>query len=427
MNKKFFVGLSLAALLTGFVPNLGGTGSVHAEEKKLWDPIPKKAGSYYWYTYYDQGDIKSEEYTIERKLQVSNNTMLYNLEGQPGNVWISPQTVTLTEYPHREPNNIFDVYYKLDTWLGKKMIYRNVNEKNENFYEYEIYRPKSLVNGPIFKGVANQNIVPLYDTPREEGSVVGSITPQNLDITAVALADEKWFDVMAGERNHRYTKGFIGINTWLGEKWVSAVDLQVEKIEKNVYLADSVGDLELFDNPGHYPNSAIAGSPKISPQKVYAIQKVGDYIQIRTWLGDKWVKSNVYVSEDGLGDGTVMIGDYYISTNSGAKYYNSPNGEASNTISYGESSPSKIKVKYKGNDGEEWYLDKKGRWLKGSENNVAKEVRGVVVSKREAQMYDMDMNPTSYSVAPQSLYYSYEVGHWFLIDTWLGKMWVSLP
>ncbi|GAB6456278.1 hypothetical protein bcgnr5390_11970 [Bacillus luti] len=430
MNKKFFVGLSLAALLTGFVPNLGGTGSVHAEEKKLWDPFPKTYGKGpYWYLAYDTGDIKDEEYTTEFKLALLKDTMLYNLNGQPEYAWISPQIVTLSEYPHREVGEIFDVNYKFDTWLGKKQVHRtNVNDKDDSFYEYEIYRPKSSDKGPVFKGVANQNIVPLYNAPLEGGLAAGSIAPQDLNVTAVALAEKEWFGPMAGEADKRFTKGFIGIDTWQGEKWVSLNDLQGEKIEKNVYLADASDVIELLDYPGHYTNSATAGKPKIAPQKVYAIQRVGDYTQIKTWLGDKWVKSSTYVAEDMLNDGAVTFKEDYVIKKSNTEYYNSPNisDVASVTDSKYIKPALKTSVVYKKNNGEVWYLTDFGKWLKESDIEIGKKLNGLFAIREDKWLYNKEFERTAHNVSPQNVSATYDVGGWYLINTWLGEMWVQM-
>ncbi|GAB6456284.1 hypothetical protein bcgnr5390_11960 [Bacillus luti] len=429
MNNKVFVGLSLAALLTAFVPNLSGTGSAHAEEKKLFDPIPKKATSVpYWYMYYETGDIKKEEYTYEHKLQVSNDTMLYNLDGQPEYAWISPQTVTYSE-AHRIYGNIMDAVYIVDTWFGKKQIYRkDVNEKNENFYEYEINRPKSLSNGEVFKEVSNQNIVPLYNAPREDGPVVGSIAPQKLNITAVSLADGEWFGPYADSVEHRYVKGFIGIETWLGEKWVSVNDLQGEKIEKDVYLTDATEVVELLDYPGHYTNSATAGNPKITPQKVYAIQRVGDYTQIKTWLGDKWVKSKTYVAADMLNDGVLTFEEGYVGWKGDVKYYNSPDSVdvATGPINNFPAPVIKAKIVYTKNDGEVWYLSEDDKWVKQSDVEVGKKLNGLFAIKETKTLYKKNLDKTQYTVDPQNVSAKYAVGGWYLIDTWLGEMWVKM-
>ncbi|GAB6552024.1 hypothetical protein bcgnr5378_04890 [Bacillus cereus] len=431
MNKKFFVGLSLAAMMTAFVPAMGGN-TAHAEGEKLWDPIPKElpdlGGSFlgYDFVYESKG-----EYTIENKLVLSENNMLYDLDGRPTGAWISPQTVTVPwAGPQRDyPDHLLNMWYTINTWMGDKKVYRyNVDERDDRYYEYEIYRPKTLKGSEIFKKITSTNIVPLYNAPQESGEVVGSIAPQELTVTSVALADREWNGLRPVPRQERYFKGFIGVDTWVGEKWISVDDLKGETIEKYVYLADATDAIKLLDYPGHYTNSATAGNPKIAPQKVYAIQKVGEYTQIRTWLGDKWVKSNAYITDESLTDGVIALKEDYVVKKYETNYYNSPNTADVADVRGIKYYPPAIKtsIVYKKNNGEVWYLSKFGKWLKDSDIEVGQKVNRLYALKTTGQLYKKEFERTMYKVDPQNVSAKYVVGGWYLIDTWLGEMWVQM-
>ncbi|WP_336769710.1 hypothetical protein [Bacillus bombysepticus] len=431
MNKKFFVGLSLAAMMTTFVPVMEGN-SVHAEGEKLWDPIAKEltalGGPFLGFDFVYEAE---GEYTVENKLVLSEDNMLYDLDGKPTGAWISPQTVTVpVNGPQRDyPDHLESMWYTINTWMGDKKVYRyNVNERDDRYYEYEIYRPKTLKGSEAFKKVTSTNIVPLYNAPQEAGEVAGSIAPQELTVTSVALADREWYGPYPWPRHERYFKGFIGVDTWVGEKWISISDLKGEKIEKNVYLADATGAIELLDYPGHYTNSATAGSPKIAPQKVYATQKVGEYTQIRTWLGDKWVKSNTYITEESLTDGVITFKEDYVLKTYETTYYNTPNVADVADVSELKYYPPAIKTSiiFKKNNGEVWYLSKFGKWLKGSDVEVGKKVSGLFALKKTEQLYKKEFERTMYKLDPQNVSAKYVVGGWYLVDTWLGEMWVQM-
>ncbi|MCT8140320.1 S8 family peptidase [Anaerobacillus sp. CMMVII] len=142
-------------------------------------------------------------------------------------------------------------WYEINTWLGPKWIKPTL----------------PLVGGidPVSKTIQLTQVTPMYTSPLA--------TTQRSSLGAQKVtATHKWND-------------WYRINTWLGPKWIKPVITVVDPSEVNrIYVTETT---DIFDSP----TSTVKRS-SISPQNVTTLRKVGDWYEINTWLGPKWIKPN---------------------------------------------------------------------------------------------------------------------------------------
>jgi hypothetical protein len=105
-------------------------------------------------------------------------------------------------------------------------------------------------------------------------SPIAFLAPQTVKLTGnfTSVGDKPWV---------------VGIQTWLGEKWVAPTESPLYDAEKpvnfNVLLTENFN--ALYDKP----SKASATKGGLSPQIVQAVSTWGAYYKINTWLGQKWI------------------------------------------------------------------------------------------------------------------------------------------
>ncbi|GAB6422980.1 hypothetical protein bcgnr5372_27130 [Bacillus luti] len=431
--KKFVLGMSFAALLAG-VANVPGEKNVaHAAEKKLWNPIPNytQKGEPFQVRnfYYDKGDIAENEVVTKEVIYIDKAMQLYDdSNGKPLNVWLAPQLIEITNGTSIQENSASGYFLEVKTWLGPKWIKWTFpqNTGHNEFPSVKMTYPVSGKGSEVFQSVSNKTNIPIYKTPGYNGVVDGYIAPQELAVTSVGLGDFNGF------YNHGYISvidptssqnGYIGIQTWLGERWVKVSDIDTEVINQEIYPVTNSNMFRLYESPERNNTFNYTGLA-ITAQKVEAIQRKGQFIQIKTWMGDKWIEADEYISNLNAGD-VFVPGETTISMKPDTKHYDHPeySGIAEKIIN-----PEVIKSTgafYKGN-GEVWYYNEMGKWVSGEEVDSITQATGKIENTRNMELYGDDFYSDHSYLTPQTLDFKSKLGNWYLINTWIGDKWVKV-
>lgn len=224
-----------------------------------WSVSPQTVTSYEtfnnWYhihTYDGDKWVKSSDVLVgEIEPYNTSLTLLspYDLKNMPSDSAstssrVAPQTLQIT--------GKFGNWYRVKTWLGDKWI-----KQTANF----------MTSDPVIdstKLTLTKNTT-VYSLPSIDSSVLFTVAPQT--VTSVSKYNN-WYK----------------IRTWKGDYWIQPSD----------YLTgdaiDSTFDLLVMEKTILYSSpTVIKGDSVIGPQVVQVKKTWGDWYQIQTWLGDKWI------------------------------------------------------------------------------------------------------------------------------------------
>ncbi|WP_336769823.1 hypothetical protein [Bacillus bombysepticus] len=451
--KKFVLGMSFAALLTGLVSTSVGHNLVHAEDKRLWNPIPK-------YTqkgeiqkvknlYYDKGDIADKEIAKKQVIFIDKQMQLYDkANGNSIPMFISPQLLEVTNIASIVEDPSSGYFIEIKTWLGPKWIKWTFPNKT-GYKELPISEVIYPVNGNhkgIFRDAMNGTNIPLYRSPGGNAVIEGYIGPQSLEVTSVALGDYNNFynySLVSLIDPKSAQNGYIGVNSWLGERWVKASDLDSQLIARDIFPVSKSNKFKLYDEPRRGIDYE-APKPEISAQSIYAFHRQGEFIKVKTWLGWKWIEADEYITKEDPND-VYIPGSFPIIIPKGAKHYDipyfnhpaydfdDPNNpvqiekpqiieEAKMTFSTGVAV---INDAYYG-DKTVWFYDEKGKWVSAAEVESVITAKGTIDNIGNLKLHNEDFTNAYAEVVPQKLKFKNKIGNWYLIETWLGNKWVEV-
>ena len=257
----------------------------------------------------------------------------------------------------------YDGWFKVKTSLGEKWI-----------------KPNPYVIGE-FKLTLNDRET-LYDA-RNGNPNGGSLSPQT--VTAVQRIGD-WFE----------------IKTYLGNRWIKPSDFEFEKF--NLTLMENC-TCALFDNKN--------GSPlgiEIPLETVTAVKRIGDWFEIETPNGNRWIKPGDY-----------EIGNFDLTMNKKTTLYDAKNGNPNG----GSLSPQTVRAVQRDGDWFEIETPNGNRWISRDNCQCYIGDFNITINER-ATLYDAKSgNPNGGSLSPQTVRGVQRDGDWFEIKTYLGNRWIN--
>lgn len=284
---------------------------------------------------------------------------------------ISPQNIVST---HK-----FGEWYMVNTWIGPKWLHGS--------------SAKEIVFASVNKQIFLLEKVNLHELPIETTKTNYAVSPQSVKVTG------EWND-------------WLRIETSIGPKWIKYKEQVETFIQKNVTLTERAA---LHGQPTIY--APTFGS--VSPQVVKAIKKQGEWIQIETYIGPRWVESK-FVFE-----GVLQSFQKDITVISKATLYKNPE---SDSIAYGGVAPQVVKAVQKTNG---WiqintYLGPK--WIKEEHviDGVSQTLNNYIQITTTSTLYTKPNLgfKTNLHVSPQKLFAIEKIGEWHKIKTWIGEQWI---
>ncbi|GAB6456304.1 hypothetical protein bcgnr5390_11930 [Bacillus luti] len=418
MKKKFILGLTMAAVLGSFAPSFGEGHVAKAAEKKLWNPIPgymEKTDSFNARLFaYDKGDITEDQIVKKKVLYLNQPTLVFDEDpvywaSKPNGMVLAPQLVQFIEAKRIYEPGGKGYAIKLDTWAGPKWIKWIGASGKEYFPGMELNYPKNTDGDAIFQSINNKTNIPIYKTPGKYGVAEAYIAPQSLKVTSVGVGDEYLMD-----SSEFYPEGaYIGIQTWLGERWIKSSDLDSEVLNKMVYPVNKMNSFELLDSPERKYNQSYY-APAITSQEVFAIERKGTFVKIKTWLGEKWIESDEFIEDFGSGD--LYKAYYYGALEAGilddAVYYDNVNFK--NPL---EKVNNKAITSFDGalqkKNGEVWFYASNGKWISSKDIKPIVNVSGSVENKQNLKRYYSNLSVSEGEIAPQKFNVSKKLGEWY--------------
>lgn len=188
--------------------------------------------------------IIGEMKKIDRIIPLTERVHLYTtpFEDKMTNHSLSPQNVYVIEQ--------WKEYLKINTWLGPMYIKHNIPEP-VSFNKNMVLTERTILYGYISP----------YSTK------YGTLSPQKVTTTR-KLGD--WYEV----------------KTYLGPKWINPTKPIIDEVQIINDYIELKERKELYLSPN---NNAKTGGT-VAPQKVYAIERLPDWILIKTWLGNLYIK-----------------------------------------------------------------------------------------------------------------------------------------
>ncbi|GAB6422977.1 hypothetical protein bcgnr5372_27120 [Bacillus luti] len=427
MKKKFILGLTMAVLVGSFAPSFGDGHVAKAAEKKLWNPIPGYDEQRDYFVgrsfKYDMGDITSDQVVNKKVLYLNKPTALYDAaDGKPNGMVLAPQTIEYLHVQPIEPTGDRGYFILLDTWAGKKWV-KWVDESWNLFGLFpgvELTYPKDPKGESIFNSVSNKNSIPIYNAPGKNGVVEAYVAPQTLKVTSVGTGDDYALDYYS--RNAQ--NGYIGINTWLGERWVKVNDIDTEVLNKKVHPVNHDNEFVLLDSPERV-YGFTNDKPAITSQEVFAIERKGTFVKIKTWLGEKWIEADEFI--EGFNAGDTYKANHYGVMDSGvlenAVYYDNANFNTPLEKVNKTGMNTFFGVLHK-QDGETWVYADSGKWISSKDITPVVGLYGTIENKQNLKRYYADLYHTEGELAPQKLSVSKKFGEWYQVNGLYGGSWI---
>lgn len=193
-----------------------------------------------------EGALIGDPETYSTRLFVNENTSIYDSpQSQQSRGAISPQNVaTLRKWGE---------WYEINTWLGPKWI-----------------KPRNPLSGGVERVTET---IQLTETTRIFASPLDTAHISSLGAQKIT-ATHKWND-------------WYRVNTWRGPMWIKPQNALIGEPMKHVTRLYVTNTTELFDTP-----LATKRVSSISPQNITTLRKWGNWYEINTWLGPKWMKPN---------------------------------------------------------------------------------------------------------------------------------------
>lgn len=170
------------------------------------------------------------------------------------------------KYPNATPLEIKNILIKNATDIGEV--------GKDAFTGYGLVRAEFDVIAPFDSKITTLTHSNLYTEADVSTKTSASVSPQ------VVTAFER-----KGSMFH--------IKTWLGNRWIEPEHYIIGEAEKFEFKVKLLATEHLYS----YPSSDEKLSASLSPQTVRAYRKTGDYIEVKTWLGRKWLKTTNYERE----------------------------------------------------------------------------------------------------------------------------------
>ncbi|TFB14263.1 polysaccharide deacetylase [Filobacillus milosensis] len=224
----------------------------------------------------------------------------------------------------------------------------------------------------------------IYEESSLEATVIGKLEPQKIKVLS-------------------RTNNFYQVKTPEGDYWIRPQKVIDEHGIKRMYLHENY---YLY----HGPKASYKMTSQLSPQYVQVINEDGDWVKIKTWLGEKYINTN----EDAL--------HHTIQVLTRTSFYEKADKQS---IKVNEISPQEVQVLNKTKRyfkintwlGDYWIQPKK--YI--DEHGVTK----YYVDKKQYLYNAKDVNTkTQHSVAPQYVTLVDETDDWLRIKTWLGEKYI---
>ncbi|PGP14585.1 hypothetical protein COA01_29940 [Bacillus cereus] len=223
------------------------------------------------------------------------------------------------------------------------------------------------------------------------GSTDGGLNPQTVYTTRKI---QDWYE----------------INTWKGKRWIKPTNF----VEGDFNLTTVNRETLYTKNTDGTFSSTVE---TLAPQTVTGLFREGEWFQINTWQGPRWIKPKSY-----------FIGNFSVSVPKKVKFYTKKNDLTSFYSEYDSNTFEVVK-----RDGS-WFLTTYGYWINPSEYYLGVFQIKLLESKN---IYNTTIYGTEYvgSLSPQTVfaYGVYSLGwsgssgaHYpaFQINSWLGKVYI---
>ncbi len=234
----------------------------------------------------------------------------------------------------------------------------------------------------------------MYSQPTTSSTRTGSLSPQTVNV----------FE----ERN-----GWYLIDSWLGRMWINPANALVgeaQAYKETLFINENTS---LYSSP-----TSQSASGAISPQNVTTLRKWGDWYEINTWLGPKWIKPNAP-----LVGGVTRVSEPIQLTQT-TRIFTSPL-DSNHRSSLGAQ---KITATHQWGD---WY--RVNTWLgpmwmkpEGALIGEAKTYEERLYVTENTNFYSVPGSQSRVSViSPQNVTTTKKWGDWYEINTWRGSMWIN--
>lgn len=241
-------------------------------------------------------------------------------------------------------------------------------------------------------------------------ALLKEINPEASNAKLRELLINKSIDLGSEGRDNFFGYGLVQINT---ETEDFIIKPPTETIDNYITFLDRQ---YLYSEA----NEKSKTNTSLSPQTVYAIEKQSDWIKIKTWLGERWIKPNFYVN------GKIEYGIEKITLEERVVLHNLPE---ENNFTNSTVSPQIVLVNKKIGDWYEINTWLGSMWIKPTqfyegevypyEDFIELQERTLVYTKTNRYYR------TGSSLSPQTVYAKRKSGDWYLINTWLGEKWVK--
>lgn len=95
------------------------------------------------------------------------------------------------------------------------------------------------------------------------------------------------------------------IRTWLGDNWISGKEVavgNVENLDSKVELIDTASFYQ-------YPLDGSSAIAQLSPQSLYAVQKLNNWYKVKTWMGEYWIDKKYIVQTEPINQNLQLTQD----------------------------------------------------------------------------------------------------------------------
>lgn len=214
------------------------------------------------------------------------------------------------------------------------------------------------------------------------------------------------------------------IRTWLGDRWIRPVHYITGEAEPFEFKVKLLATERLYN----YPKDTERTNDSLSPQTVQALRKSGDYLEIKTWLGKKWLKTTNYEKE-------VQVLDFseVVTLTSRAELLTEANNDSKTG---GSLSPQTVSAVRKTSDDLFYEINTwMGKlWIKPSFPLIGKVIytdESIALTERKyLHEHPYSETKTNATVSPQTVratasWTDKQGVVWVKIKTWIGEKWVQ--
>ena len=186
--------------------------------------------------------------------------------------------------------------------------------------------------------------------------------------------------------------------------------ITVESFERKITFIDQVA---LYTEP----QSSKMTTMQLAPQSIYVTNKIGDFFEVNTWLGTRYIKPTTWY--DGVP--TAVDAKYYLTKTT--SLYNQP----VQSKSYAVISPQHVKVNKQLGDWLNINTWLGPKWIKATEVIQAEKVtieEKITLSETTPFYQDLTMETKVGQLGAQTVQAIEQVGNYYKINTYLGDYWI---